>query len=992
MTILIASGTAAATSAEFTLAADEAVSISAFAPSSAPIPARAWSVIEKKNGSTWANVGTLSGVDNEHTLSAAGTYRVRKVALDEPYGIESQVAIPDGSGGSIDESRLLPDGGNIGDAPLRGAGGSVNWTALSMGGGGASLAPAHLTVERVLRAAEVAMGSNQYTKSLPALANPPTVTSGTSAPSGFTRSYPPMVSGVMPWNYYGGVPILDGWGIRLAAHFTNCHSAMIETLLDGDAVTFILERGIDHYRFMVKEGNTWKHVDPDNIGIAPVAGTGSAYYTLTFGTRAHRLIAVEQYSSGNTTLPAGRFGGALVKDGDQLLRPTRSTPRWISVGDSMIAGYWNIAADNRVRIMNSHLGVRDTWMAVAIGSGSPTWEARKSNWLDNAPGIITFCLSWMDWVDVEENGGSWPTFVNLVMGHVEEARAALPNCIIFVEGLTESKEKDYTGQADWQEFNTLVAAEIAALGDNYIRFIDTVSGYESPITGYFGGGGNYDEYLSNPDEHYNTLSDMHLGMWTAQQYLEAFEDMYRNMPAPEVEPPVPALNSIAGSDTFIEDAATRTTLLATVNVGTLTSVASTTPSLPSGISASVSGANLSVTGSTANPSSATAYTIVVNHSDGGTLTYTLTLTVNSVTAPAFSPTSASRTLTEDEAYSNDMATLTGGTLASIASVTPSLPAGLTASVVSGALRLSGTPTAIQSSTAHTIVGNVTGGSSSTANFTLTLVVEAAEASVPWTPLDLADTSKLAWYSSDDVRNTFVSGELDVMFDKSGNGRHVAADNAASRGVMDDTLDSKAVVSNQWDTLGRNASFRLNGSNLTANASEIRILSLQRQRGGHGPSDWPASIHVSTATSPDEGRMGIYYSGGGGSNLEMWARRVDGGAEGSVGVDSFTVDAWQIIDATVDYTTGEGNLRIGGEVKKSGTITDWGGYGNVNNTNGAIVLNDRGLKATSAEYVIYAGPPISDAEWEKVVGAVAWRWAQQAGLVSGHPYKTAAPMT
>ena len=94
------------------------------------------------------------------------------------------------------------------------------------------------------------------------------------------------------------------------------------------------------------------------------------------------------------------------------------------------------------------------------------------------------------------------------------------------------------------------------------------------------------------------------------------------------------------------------------------------------------------------------------------------------------PTTGSKSFVEDAAsVSYTLASMTTGSLASIASVTPALPTGLAASIASGSLVVSGVATDAAASAAYVIVANKTGGG--TATFTLTLVVTAAPASNPY---------------------------------------------------------------------------------------------------------------------------------------------------------------------------------------------------------------------------------------------------------------------
>lgn len=98
--------------------------------------------------------------------------------------------------------------------------------------------------------------------------------------------------------------------------------------------------------------------------------------------------------------------------------------------------------------------------------------------------------------------------------------------------------------------------------------------------------------------------------------------------------------------------------------------------------------------------------------------------------PSLSPTSGTQSFTNGVAKSVDVSTVSDGTLASIASVTPSLPSGITATVGSSGTKIhvAGTASATSSATSYVIVANVTGGG--TLTYTLSLaVVDVAPSNV-----------------------------------------------------------------------------------------------------------------------------------------------------------------------------------------------------------------------------------------------------------------------
>lgn len=96
----------------------------------------------------------------------------------------------------------------------------------------------------------------------------------------------------------------------------------------------------------------------------------------------------------------------------------------------------------------------------------------------------------------------------------------------------------------------------------------------------------------------------------------------------QTAPPIPALAPSSGNAVFVKNTA-KSVDVATAQYTTLSSVASVTPALPSGLSATITGTGtkLTVGGTATGTAAATDYTIVVNKAGGGTLTFTLSASV-----------------------------------------------------------------------------------------------------------------------------------------------------------------------------------------------------------------------------------------------------------------------------------------------------------------------------------------------------------------------------
>ena len=161
-----------------------------------------------------------------------------------------------------------------------------------------------------------------------------------------------------------------------------------------------------------------------------------------------------------------------------------------------------------------------------------------------------------------------------------------------------------------------------------------------------------------------------------------------------------------------------------------------------------------------------------------------TAPVAPLTAPAFTLSSSSQSVTFNSAITTVTNTSTGGTISSY-SISPAAPAGLTFSNSTG--ELSGTPTTPQSSTAYTITANNATGSA-TATFTLTVSPGAAvkvavtRASVGTSP-GFAFTTQPQITIQDSAGNTITSSSAVVTATVSAGGALVGTATAtASSGV------------------------------------------------------------------------------------------------------------------------------------------------------------------------------------------------------------------
>lgn len=513
--------------------------------------------------------------------------------------------------------------------------------AASIGG-----APASRLVQRILSEADVAQRHNMYIHDAKELTNPPVVDSGAlfDGLSGglFTRSYPAADSGRMPWNLYGGEPVQDGWGLRMLCvtsdvsvipHVRSPQTGGIEFMLDGDEVILQLEASYP-FRFLVEEGGSLRAVDYSGLGsklvMAGYPDATIAYYKLTFATRAHRRIMVEALVTPSGGFGGGRFGGAFVKDQDQIFAPKKSNIRWIVMGDSLNQGRNGPSADSLPHVAFKQLGAKDIWLACVGSTGaiaSPnaqlgTYATRRSDWFDHDPDVLMLCLSWNDLP-----GNTITQIVNAMMIEVAAARTAFPELIIFVQGLMTSHDDVVSSGIDWNELNDRMGAAVVDYGDNYVRFINMMDNYEAPVTGLdvVDGGGNYHLYS---DGHYLPAGDLHIGTAFSQMIHQALEEMYYGATAEEVVIAPTAITPASGTASFtVGDF--KTVSLASVSSPSGLGAMTITPALPDGLTAGVSAGQFGLTGTATEAAASAVYLVEFDNtgSAGTTVSFTLTLQV-----------------------------------------------------------------------------------------------------------------------------------------------------------------------------------------------------------------------------------------------------------------------------------------------------------------------------------------------------------------------------
>lgn len=768
--------------------------------------------------------------------------------------------------------------------------------------------------QKLLRQAEVAFNNNRYSAHNAALSadNIPTITGYSAStfetPVGspavapidaFPRAYAAAEDGVMPWLFGGGEPVLDGGGLRFPAVTWDGqgripHSAFIDFITYGDTVVVGLEAGTSQYRFLVKEGGSFRYVSKSGIA-SPVSGSGKAYYKLEFPTRKHREIRIEQYVVGAYNGGSGRFWGVNVAEGDQIFRPKDAGQRLIFIGDSNGMAFNGPAPDSRIHVMAAHLGIDDVWISGNPGNGSLSWAGRNSDWLDFTRELVHFQVSWIDYSN-GSGGIPFETSCANIMAQVDLVRETYPEAIIHVEGLIYSHTE--TATPDWRDLEALVKAAVEARDDNYLRWISTVEAYEGPMTGEDGSPatGNYPEMVAVPpgNDHWSAAGDVHIGIHLAHRYVESLEDMVANAPA-EV----------------------------------------------------VSG-------------------------DGVVLL----------------PDSATLQFEQDVERTQGLTVASDGTLAAVANVVPTLPAGLAVLIEDGALKLTGTPTTLTAAADYAITVELSGGGYRLFALNLEIVEEMIEFTLDM----LYPTADMLHYAADNPANTVTSTLCYVLDDLSGNGRDAICQGPMSpfqtyeTGV--ETLNGRGLLTT--DAITHEGRFDMAALDLTNNVDGVTMYMLIRLD-DPAPSPIGGSyIHLSNGDAGNS-RAGLYGGEVSTNDLSLGGRRMSSTENYRSIRDSADREGiWQVICARIDYSAGQAVLRVNGNETAGGLVFD-SGYGQTASTNSLSAILTSNLPARALAEVIIRKGYDSDTVAHKVEGRIARDWGVRGVLNSSHPYKNAVPL-
>lgn len=268
-------------------------------------------------------------------------------------------------------------------------------------------------------------------------------------------------------------------------------------------------------------------------------------------------------------------------------------------------------------------------------------------------------------------------------------------------------------------------------------------------------------------------------------------------------------------------------------------------------------------------------------------------------------------------------------------------------------------------------------------------------SVAWEPSMLPNL--VAWYDADSPDNTLVSGLMDTLYDRSGNGNHAPKWNndSTNRAQMyDNALNGRRVWG--YDTTSRKAFFASAAAHVKAAgnlAHGLSIFTVSATVTDQGTSDagTVASLTIGTSNSSTRCQVargfvvvnGIYTGG----------RRLDTDANANTSDSVNYGTGYRIAGGVNDYLNRRSTLYVDGAQVAQNTTFQTIGYTSATDAQfflvggtGSGVNPHRGR---TAEVVLCRGA-LPDDDRQKLEGYLAHRWGLAAQLPAGHPYKAAAP--
>jgi hypothetical protein len=249
----------------------------------------------------------------------------------------------------------------------------------------------------------------------------------------------------------------------------------------------------------------------------------------------------------------------------------------------------------------------------------------------------------------------------------------------------------------------------------------------------------------------------------------------------------------------------------------------------------------------------------------------------------------------------------------------------------------------------------------------------------WIPYELGSDLKL-WLDADDRASMIVSSsEVSQWNDKSGNLRNFTQGTAANRpDYVTSVINGKPVLRFNGSTHRLTSSAFLGGSSYVSFMAVLKMNSLTSATQRIFSVDLNANARF----------VAIVNS----SNNYAWFGRRE--STDSLGTMNTTVSTTNtvIYESVLDYSTGDGYIRINGTQETSGSSLTSTGVLTSSLSGHAIGSSSTGTFAADmdiAEILIFTSD-IGTTDRQKAEGYLAWKWGLQASLPAGHPYENEAP--
>lgn len=264
----------------------------------------------------------------------------------------------------------------------------------------------------------------------------------------------------------------------------------------------------------------------------------------------------------------------------------------------------------------------------------------------------------------------------------------------------------------------------------------------------------------------------------------------------------------------------------------------------------------------------------------------------------------------------------------------------------------------------------------------------------WTPAELGGALAL-WLDANDSSTITLNGSTVSQWnDKSGNARHVSQNNASAQPEFAVTgLNSKPTLRFNSPTAGRHLLSSVNFPSMTGGVSAIVVAQIDTS------FDWNGYVGVG-ALIANTSNFEFYRQGGGNSgNLVISANRgnptdfrfrnnldtppAQGSPHIATTVISGGLAGFMSINGGDNLPTGQEHPTGTFFPQGTGIIRIGVGY-----FSGDISLS--ALRGRISEVVMSASP-WSTTDRQRLEGYLAWKWALEANLPAGHPFKNTPPI-